>query len=176
MIGPSIASLSEPLAAKLTKKLEAKGINSALLKILFIVTGLATIVLFGLQFFWGGLTAYLVHRLLCQMTSASSTTAEKSTLFRDYFFLSASMIGMLWTGTGFGIAIAFLFWGMLLNTLAIISFNPKIKIIDLFELSLIMLAMAAMPEYIPAIAILGGVACLIGAAASFIIGYKKLET
>lgn len=176
MIGPSIASLSEPFAAKLAKKLEAKGLNSALLKILMIVMGLATIVLFGLQFFWSGLTAYLIHRLLCQMTSASSPTPDRSPLFRDYFFLSASMIGMLWTGTGFGIAIAFLFWGMLLNTLSMISFNPRIRIIDLFELSLIMIAMAAMPEYIPAIAILGGVACLIGAAASFIIGYKKLET
>ncbi|MDY0029714.1 MAG: hypothetical protein RBR86_07205 [Pseudobdellovibrionaceae bacterium] len=166
MIGPTIASLSEPLALKLASKLEKKGVTRPLLNLLLIAAGIATIILFGLQYFWCGLAAYLFHRLLCQTASPEQITA-RSYLFRDYFFLSGAMIAMLWTGADFGIPVAFLFWGMLLNTLSIISFNPKIKILGLFELSLIMLAMAAAPDYIPAIAILGGVACLISTTASF---------
>ncbi|HOO50731.1 MAG TPA: hypothetical protein PLK94_05505 [Alphaproteobacteria bacterium] len=176
MIGPYLSSASTTPTKKLRTALENKGMGNASLTALIILCGILSAILFGLQFFWSGLALFLLHRLFCQVENnqaqAQAQTQDKRHIFRDYFFVSAAMMGLLWTGATFALPIAFLFWAMMINALAAISFKPKLIVIDIFELSLILIALAAAPHMIPAIAILGAIACLIGTATSYLFKQK----
>ncbi len=171
MLGPYLESATDPLAKKITLLVKEKNISPLMIKFSSLIFALGTIVLFGLQYIWIGLAFFISHRLTRIILDKDSNEAQgkdKTTLFSSYFIVTGSMMALLWTASSFSIPVSFMFWAIMVNLLGTITFQPKIIAIDIFELSLILLMMIAAPLYIPAIALLAGVLCLISCCFSFI--------
>lgn len=173
MIGSFLQSITSPLIQKLDTLAKNKNVTPLHMTLITVLCAVLSITLFGLQYFW---TALLFFILYCASFALYSKQKQDQTNkdipFASYLVVTSSMMALLWTSAGFSIPIAFMFWAMLINILANIKFDPKLKIIDLAELSLILIAMAASPFYIPAIALLTGIMCLISSTAAFIQSLK----
>ncbi|GEM_PF-1979879 len=175
MLGPYLESTTAPLVKKLTSHIQEKNIPPVFIKGASWICAIATILFFGLQYIWIGLVFFLLHRLtriILKDGQNDTQNKDRITLFSSYLIVTGSMMALLWTASSFSIPVSFMFWAIMINLLGTITFRPKIIAIDIFELSLILLAMVAAPTYIPAIALLAGVACLIGCCFSFIQSLK----
>ena len=171
MIGPYLKAALAPAIAPLDKLALEKGATSLHLRIAIWVTGGATLVLLGLQYFVTGIILFLLHRLAIGVLETRQQ--EKENLFRDYFIITGSLMAMLWTAGDHALPVAFLFWAIMMNLLGTLSFRPALIVIGLAEISAILILIALAPAYLPAIAILFGAACLISLCASYLQTFGK---
>lgn len=163
MLGPVVQRAVDPLWKKLADRFTARNFPASSLKILTFVALCSTIILFGLQYFAAAVVMFILYVVGSCMTQylAASPASEMA----DIFLISGSFMASLWTATEAGLAVAFLFWAVLVNILTINRYKPAFIIIDTFELGLALVVIAlTSPAYIPPVVILTGVACLFSAA------------
>ncbi|HNQ91548.1 MAG TPA: hypothetical protein PKI93_01300 [Alphaproteobacteria bacterium] len=171
MLGGFLKSSLSSTIAKLDGFAKSKGITPLHLTLVMWGTGIVTLVAFGLQYFLTGILFFLLHRLTIAVMDSGQS--EKDHLLRDYFIITGSLMAMLWTAGNAALPVAFMFWAIMMNLLGTLTFKPQMVVIDLFEISLLLILIALAPNFIPAIAILFGAACLISLCASYLQTFRK---
>lgn len=175
MIGPYFLPLLRPLWGKIQTVSDTYGITPLAYRIALTVTFLSAPAFMAVQMNKSGLIAFLLHFLIWAVSRIKSENSP-SAIGEAFHVYGICMIVVF--GTAFGVAgnygmpIAFLFISWMVVSFTNLINPHSLQLIGGFEIGLSVVAMALFAVYIPAIAILFGLACLVSAGISFLISLK----
>lgn len=162
MLNKIVTSSLAPLTGRLAVLFDQNGVTASHIRMARIGTGIVAILLFGLQYMGAAVAVFMLHKLieaLNQKDGANDAPASR------YLVAATALLAVTWTATNHGLPVAFLFWSVLVNIITEAQQSKSaLRIADSGELSLICIILALAPDYLPAIAILGGVVFTISSA------------
>lgn len=162
MLNKIVTSGLTPLYSGLNKQLSKQGLSTTHIRMARIATGLLAILLFGLQYMGLAVIVFLLHKIVAGLSTSPDNQEQRA---GHYLVGATALLAVTWTASGYGLPVAFLFWALLANIITEAGRPAStLRLADSGELSLICIFLALAPDYLPAIAIMGGVLFTISAA------------
>ncbi len=175
MIGQYVCPLFRPLWAKLTKLSTTYGVTPLSYQIAKTLTLLSALVFMAMQMHGAGVAAFILHFMVVAVQQFPSQTSPNPimTALHSVGFSAATVFALgFGVADNFGTPIAFLFLSWIILALTNLAKPNILQLIGTFEIGLSVVAMGLAAIYIPAIAILFGLACLVSAGVTFMMGTK----
>ena len=164
MIGIYVTQLTQPVLTRSAILLQQKKVTPDMLLAFMWFSAFLTLLACAFQVYPAAALAFLMHRLAISLRDIiapqAATNAIKMAL-RDYALLMAVLFLM---GMGYGLymtPLAFLMWSWAVLALATLAMPAVRSLIGIFEMGVAVILMCLMPQYIPVVAILFGLACFV---------------
>ena len=175
MIGQYLLPLLTPLWAQLNKVVTNYGVTPLAYRMAKILTFFSVLTFMAMQMHGAGVAAFLLHFIIIAVQQVSQQTPVDKTLntLHDIGVSAATIFAIAFGVTGnFGMPVAFLFLSWIVLSLTNIAKQNTFQLVGVFEIGASVVVMGLATAYIPAIAILFGLACLASAGITLLMGTK----
>ncbi len=175
MIGQYLLPFLTPLWARLDSLGNTYGVTPLAYHIAQTLTFLSTIVFMAIHMQGAGVAAFILHFIFVAVQRFSAQTQPSPTMNALHILgvAAATIFAIAFGETGiFGMPVAFLFLSWIVLILTNLSKPDILQLIGLFEIGCSVVVIGLAAAYIPAIAILFGLACLTSAAITLMMGTK----